>query len=400
MPLRDLTKREVEGYEALRNCLGEVALIMPTRTGLDKSIMDATISVRSFLKSEKLHDFSMQGQGQGEKRTLGASLVSREKLTPSNATLYRPETKNGDPRIWFSGLPKFAKPSDILAIFKSENGLAVINISDTNIAGILSTEPSSALSRLVQKLSKDTNAISNELLGKLRIIAKKRVLAECVGDTAVGRTLESLLGIAQNSNKAPDYKGIELKSFRGKRGTASGGGTRGGLFGQVANWEKSKLKSSAAVLENFGYMKDGEFRLYCTVSTKAPNPQTLCLRVDQASESLFETSTKPGFTDFLQWDFSKLHERLLTKHRETFWIRAHREMDGGKEYFRYESVRHTINPSIAQFDQLLSEGIITMDHLIKREVSGKTGDKGPLFKIPKNYLPMLFPNPRDYSLLA
>jgi hypothetical protein len=400
MPLRDLTAPELEGYEALRNCLGEVALIMPTETGLTKSIMDATISVRSFLKTEKIHDFSAQGQGQKEKLSIEASLVSREKLIPSNATLYRPETKKGDPRIWFSGLPRFAKSMDILAIFKSENGLAVINISDINVADILRTAPSSALSRLVKKLSKNANAVSDELLGKLRLIAKERVRAECVGDTAVGRTLESLLGIAQNSNKAPDYKGIELKSFRGKRGTASGGGTRGGLFGQVPNWKKSKLKSSAEVLKNFGYTKGGEFRLYCTVNTKAPNPQTLRLRVDQGKESLFETSSKPGLTDFLQWDFSKLHERLLTKHRETFWIRAHHEIESGKEYFRYESVRHTINPSIAQFDQLLSEGIITMDHLIKQEERGRVSEKGPLFKIPKHYIPLLFPNPRDYSLLA
>ena len=34
------------------------------------------------------------------------------------------------------------------------------------------------------------------------------------GDTGVGFTLETLLGIEANSNKAPDYKGIELKSSR------------------------------------------------------------------------------------------------------------------------------------------------------------------------------------------
>jgi hypothetical protein len=400
MPMRDLTQQEMESHKALLNSLGEVALIMPTETGLSKSILDATISVRSFLKTENIHDFSGQGQGEPNKRTINATLVTQEALIPSQATLYRPKTKNGDPRIWFSELRKFAKPSEILAILKSENGLAVINISEINVAEVLRTEQSSALSRLVRKLSKDANAVANELLVKLRIIAKERVLAECVGDTAVGRTLESLLGIAQNSNKTPDYKGIELKSFRGKREASPRGGTRGNLFAQVPNWEKSKLASSAAVLDNFGYMREGIFRLYCTVSTKSTNAQTLSLRVDQNSESLFETSTRPGFKDFLQWDFSTLHERLLTKHRETFWIRAHHEVEAGKEYFSYESVRHTINPSIAQFDQMLSEGIITMDHLIKRKKSGGATEKGPIFKVPKHYIPMLFPNPRDYSLLT
>lgn len=35
-------------------------------------------------------------------------------------------------------------------------------------------------------------------------------------DTAIGRTLETLLGININSSKQPDYKGIELKAFRDK----------------------------------------------------------------------------------------------------------------------------------------------------------------------------------------
>ena len=40
------------------------------------------------------------------------------------------------------------------------------------------------------------------------------VLLELVA--GVGYTLETLLGIAANSSKAPDYKGIEIKSGRQK----------------------------------------------------------------------------------------------------------------------------------------------------------------------------------------
>ena len=37
-----------------------VAFIVPTHTGLEKSIMDATGSVRNFLQSSSIHDFNTQ----------------------------------------------------------------------------------------------------------------------------------------------------------------------------------------------------------------------------------------------------------------------------------------------------------------------------------------------------
>ena len=65
------------------------------------------------------------------------------------------------------------------------------------------------------------------MLNKLKIISKKGfVKSEVNSDTGIGRTIESLLGIEMNSSKAPDYKGIELKSFRDARNN------RKGLFGK------------------------------------------------------------------------------------------------------------------------------------------------------------------------
>jgi hypothetical protein len=60
-----------------------------------------------------------------------------------------------------------------------------------------------------------------------KISLKGPVPAMLKADTAIGRTLETLLGIDINSSKKPDYKGIELKSYREKRGN------RKNLFAQV-----------------------------------------------------------------------------------------------------------------------------------------------------------------------
>jgi hypothetical protein len=46
----------------------DVALIVPTITGLKKSIIDATASVRQFLDRNDIHDYNRQKQGPDAKR--------------------------------------------------------------------------------------------------------------------------------------------------------------------------------------------------------------------------------------------------------------------------------------------------------------------------------------------
>lgn len=66
-----------------------------------------------------------------------------------------------------------------------------------------------------------------------------------------------------------------------------------------------------------------------------------------------------------------LHERLLTKHHETFWIDAETKKESGREFFRVTKILHTKNPIPSQFDVLLDQGQITVDFLLCRD-SGVT----------------------------
>ncbi len=50
-------------HKALLAEVGDLGLIMPTPTGLKKSILDATISIRALLKNSGLHDYATQTQG-------------------------------------------------------------------------------------------------------------------------------------------------------------------------------------------------------------------------------------------------------------------------------------------------------------------------------------------------
>ena len=101
----------------------------------------------------------------------------------------------------------------------------------------------------------------------------------------------------------------------------------------------------------------------------------------------------------VSWLGQTLRSKLLEKHRETFWIKADTHISNDDEYFTLRSITHTKNPLASQFLLLMEQGIITMDHLIKRkDMTGKTTEKGPLFKIRPQHLSLLFPEPQNYAL--
>jgi hypothetical protein len=371
----------------------EMAFIMPTTTGLEKSIMDATTPFRLFLYQRGIHDYETQEQGPEHKQIVRSHIVRDYEVISSQASLYRPVTKKGDPRIWFTGLKNHANPNDILGIFASGGELYVLNLTQSNIAHLMQVGDNSPLVQLIGDMSRDANAISQELLGKIQeIAAHGRIPAIGTGDTAIGRTLETLLGIAINSSKSPDYKGIELKSYRDKRGN------RKTLFAKVPNWELSKFKSSAEILDHFGYQRGEDFKLYCTLSTLRANSQGLSLRLDENDGQLVERSENVSIGDFAIWELAALHKELKKKHKETFWVAADAKVIDGTEHFSFKKVEHTRSPSVSQFDLLLGQGIITLDHLIKRRSNGRVSEKGPLFKIKPEKLDLLFPPSQIYRL--
>lgn len=392
--MRQLTSIEIDRIKILTENSVELCLIEPTETGLVKSIMDATGSVRNFLKSKNIHDFGVQNQGQESKVQIASKLINFDKIINSVASLYRPNTKKGDPRIWFKGLGNYSKANDILAIIEFDGLLYVLNITQIDLEKLLNSNIHNPLKELIEEINHISNEVADELLILLNKIASQGpVPAMLKADTAIGRTLETLLGIDINSSKKPDYKGIELKSYRDKKGN------RKNLFAQVPDWSLSKFKSSAEILNNFGYKRGEDFKLYCTVSALVKNSQGLTLKLDSKINQLLENSDKANIGDFIAWNLETLHNRLLEKHNETFWIAADSIIIDNKEHFQFKKVEHTRKPILTQFDILLEQGIITLDHLIKRKSTGSVVEKGPIFKIKPNALNLLFPPSQSYSLI-
>ena len=392
--MRALSKTEENRLKILTKNSVSLALIEPTETGLNKSIMDATGPIRNYLKENNFHDFEVQQQGPEYKVIIEGFIYDQYKIVKSSVSLYRPVTKKGDPRIWLSGLTNYANPNDIVTLICFEGKIHAFNITQLPIEYLITSAVTNPLKELIEEINGVKNAIANELLMKLRIIAQGGAIPSIVdADTSVGRTLETALGIDINSSKEPDYKGIELKSFRSNRRNKKN------LFAQVPDWNLSQFKSSAEILDNFGYWREKDFKLYCTVSTLTRNSQGLTLRMDTDIKQLIENSDKPEIGDFVVWTLDKLHSRLLEKHRETFWVEAKSTVIEGKEHFLYTEVEHTKKPIPSQFDILIEQGIITLDHLIKRNSKGKVIEKGPLFKIKPSGLDLLFPPSEHYNLI-
>jgi hypothetical protein len=375
-------------------------LLFLTETGLRKAILDATEPMREMFRGAGVHDYRSQSQGQESKVMKPALVLTDSSIEKVSVSLYRPTTKKGDPRLWFYEFKAFANPDDVCAVFVHNQTIHTLNLTRSKIVELLANGIENPVTGLLRKISSASSAISDELLNLLKKIALGGpIKAECEGDTAIGRSIETALGIKINSSIKPDFKGIEIKS--GRSSVVRGKETRATLFGCVPDWDLSALKSSHAILEKFGYERGSDFKLYCSVTTQRANSQGLQFEVKEADKWLREFCAREPVQEVCIWRLDRLHEKLAKKHNETFWVKAKSLQRGGNEWFQLESVTHTTRPSLPQFDRLLTDGTVTMDHLIKRKASGRVTEKGPLFKIDRPRIGELFlGEPRQYVLIS
>lgn len=398
MNTRPLSSEESHNLACVNDAGFSSALLFITTTGLNKSILDAVGPVRRLLANGGVHDYNTQGQGEGYKVRIPSVFHADQGPVELEVSLYRPRTKNGDPRIWFRNLRRHAKPNDVCAVFIYCGKLQIINLTASSLFAQISIGEMSPLSSFFISRIGQVSAAANELLDNLKSLVRRGAIPSvCTGSTAVGRSIEAALGIPMNSSRKPDFKGIELKS--GRSGLTSKS-VRATLFACVPDWDLSLFKSSRAILEAFGYGRGSQFKLYCTVSTRRANSQGLIFEIDDAERLLRERSVSQGIRDFVVWRLSTLEQSLSTKHRETFWVHASSKWIGKREYFILQSVTHTKNPNIPQLERLLVDGGVTMDHLIKRTPTGGAREKGPLFKIAKARIKELFlGQPRVHSFV-
>ncbi len=406
--MRPFTPLEKRNMEYLVNKNISFTQVQVTPTGLRKSILDATASMRTYFKENGIHDYALQPKGQDFKLTVPTHILDGYKDIPTLTSFYRPETKDGDPRLWIYRLKEATEADDIHIIIAVESReLYVIDITRIDIREFCESSLSSPIKDLVFNLSFEADAVSGELLDILRGYRHCWIDTDLSADTAVGRQVEALLGIRMNASREPDYKGIELKSFRSRRP-----GIKKNLFCKVPDWDISRLKSAAEIVDRYGYMSQGVKSYRNTLYCKSPNSQNLRLNMNYPDNLLeIEEDRIDGpdifrkVADVAVWRLQTLHQCLLRKHHETFWIEVDtRTGEHGQEQFMFTRIEHSRNPIVSQFDILLEQSMITVDLLLGRPKvdigsgSPKKGGDAVSFKMKKSAAGLLFPETVTYSL--
>ncbi len=375
-----------------------VSFLVPTPTGYEKAIMDATAPVRELLLNEGIHDYEKQGQGPENKVIVKAYFVNADGLAESAASLYRPVTKKGDPRIWFKDLKKYCHPCNLLALVAIKKEIYVLNLSNVIIANSLVNKGFAY--DVIKEAVFQEEQIAKELLEKIRAIHNQGFLRSITaGDPGVGDTLENALGISRNNLKVPDYKGIELKSTRLTRNGSSRPTTRTTLFTKVPDIGYTYRE----IVEHYGKVQIprnstlARLQLYETCLVSRLNAYDLQLQVDINSDQLNLMHMEERLKFVSAWYMQKLKETLLTKHRETFWVKAVSENRDGWEFFRYDQIVHTKKPNASLLAPLFENDKITID-LAAHITDGKWRDHGVLFKMNPGDIGLLFPDPVEYDL--
>lgn len=379
----------------------EAGYLVPTEVGLQKSILDAHGSLRDFLLSKGIHDFASQPQGSDGKVVLDVFLVEEGHLTRTKMSLYRPPTKDGDPRLWIYGLGAYARPWNLLALVVAYGDLYIVNASRNEIFQS-KDRAGSALAKLLVDAGPALDWAERNLIEKLRAIGQLGYVGSMrAGPTGVGMTLESLLGIKANSLREPDFHGIEIKASRVGSGKAKAK-QRVNLFSQVPDWKISKYQSGVALLDAFGYAdaSTGRKQFYCQLDTR-PNSLGHRLQVDSPQGLL---RSLKGNDDVVCWGLANLKKQLQLKHARTLWVDALSRKDplSGAEEFHYVAASKTHSPLISNFETLIEIDAITFDFtlsLIAGKRAPRARDHGYLFKIHPRNLDLLFPQSEPIALI-
>lgn len=381
----------------------KVAFLSPTPTGYEKSIMDAIGDVRVLLKEAGIHDYEFQGQGPANKVMVDSYFVTPDGLIETAASLYRPVTKKGDPRIWFSNLRRYCSPHNLLALIVNDKKICVINLSVPEISNSLLSH--GFVYDVVKQSVYESEMIARELLSKILQIHNQGFLPSITpGDPGVGDTLENALGISRNNIAAPDYKGIELKATRLTRGGSRRSTTRVNLFSKVPEGGMSYAEIVRAYGKWVYNEKKQERRLSLENTTycSRPNSHGLILDVDSNNDLLhlchMDDAAVRRRVSF--WYLTSLRQQLLIKHHETFWVYAESVNRDGIEWFRYDKIIHTKNPNDSLFGALIESDKIMVDLVahISESNPTKCRDHGMLFKMWPADLPLLFGEPEEYDL--
>ena len=188
------------------------------------------------------------------------------------------------------------------------------------------------------------------------------------GNTGIGYTLETLLGIAENNIKLPDFGIIELKSKRKNVSTPVTMFT----FNSGA-WKLSQKET----IQKYGY-KDKQNRqaLKCFVTTSV-NAQGLFVKVENDSLILSHTDK----TVIAEWKGIDLASYFKAKLPALALVLADTTTIDGREAFHYDEAYLLSNPTEDTLLESIEKGVILVDLRMHLNSNGGVRNRGTAFRI-------------------
>lgn len=192
-----------------------------------------------------------------------------------------------------------------------------------------------------------------------------------------GLAIEKALGIPPNSDKAPDFMGIELKSEEN--------GVLQTLFSRTPT-KYSQDADKNEMFERYARFdaKRKRHALYTSFSSK-PDSYGFSLAVDFPMIRAIRNGKS-----VLEYEAEKIEEALLSKHAQTAFLAVQSIREGPEEQFTIGQMTYCKGPSVIRFMRLVDSGKIFLDLTMAKKPTGQISDHGFLWRIRAEALPELY----------
>lgn len=189
------------------------------------------------------------------------------------------------------------------------------------------------------------------------------------GDTGIGYTFESLMGIRENNDQNADFNGIEIKCSLKKAQRLNS--TKINLFQSGPSWAtRSRMIDR---LKKIGTL--GDEGLYSCYSQVTPTENNLGLKlslqppysridIHKANESL-------GF-----WTREALAKRLAMKHSRAVFVKAESRVHKGTTQYQYNELVYCEKPEMERFIDLVTKRRIVFEFAMHEKTPGKVRNHG------------------------
>ncbi len=220
------------------------------------------------------------------------------------------------------------------------------------------------------------------------------------GNTGIGYTLETLLGVVENNLRSPDLGNIELKE------TLFGVAENNLRYSDLENIElKSRRIKSTSLLtmftfndsiwkieqenliKQYGYYKDGRWALYTTAKNK-PNNRGFYVKVEQDTVRLYHIDGLCA----IEWQLDSLIEDLKKKLSNVLLVEAESRKSGANEEFWYKEAYLLTGISVEKFLEYIKNGPIVVDLRMHIAQNGVVRNHGTAFRLHRRYWDSCFDN--------